>query len=154
MEYLGLSIATFVVPVLFNRYPINIILAVTCFFNGILSLSIALTSSITLIYAARLGQGFCAAFGVIYGPIWINHFSPPEKTATWMGIVQASVPLGVMIGYSGIAVIYTVTKFENSWRIGFAFLFVLTTITAVFFSLIPNEYIDVLQEEKLERAAK
>lgn len=69
-----------------------------------------------------------------------------------MGILQSSGPLGVMIGYSTIATFYTITHIEKAWRIGFAFLFIFATITSTFFFMMANENIDVLSDEKQERA--
>jgi MFS family permease len=81
-----MSIATLVVPVTFGKYRLKTIIAITAFMNGLLSVVISMTSFIPLIYISRFGQGFFAAFACIYAPIWINHFSPADKSATWMGI--------------------------------------------------------------------
>jgi MFS family permease len=53
-----------------------------------------------LIYLSRIGMGITQAFCVIYGPVWVNEFSPPTSTTKWMGLLQAAVPLGVMLGYA------------------------------------------------------
>lgn len=78
----------------------------------------------------------------------MNNFSPPEKNATWMGILQSSVPLGVMVGYSTAAVLITITGYELSWRIAFAVISLLTTFTAIFFFFADNKNVDILHYEK------
>lgn len=39
-------------------------------------------------------MGATQAFCVIYAPVWVNEFSPKEKSTTWMGILHAFVPIG------------------------------------------------------------
>ena len=55
LEYLGLSIATFVIPVAFGKYSINVLISITTLINGLLSLMIATTSNLPLIYFGRFG---------------------------------------------------------------------------------------------------
>ena len=65
-----------------------------------------------------------------------------------MGILQSSVPLGVMVGYSTAAVLITITGYELSWRIAFAVIFFLTSFTALFFFFTDNKNVDILHYEK------
>jgi MFS family permease len=53
---------------------------------------------------------------VIYGPVWVNEFSPPESTTKWMGLLQAAVPLGVMLGYAIAGCFINFTGGLISWR--------------------------------------
>lgn len=39
-----------------------------------------------------------------------------------------------MVGYAIAGLLITLTGYEKSWRVGFALLFVFTTITAIFFA--------------------
>jgi hypothetical protein len=36
---------------------------------------------------------------VVYAPIWVDEFAPPDACTLWMSLMQAGVPLGVMAGY-------------------------------------------------------
>jgi hypothetical protein len=53
-----------------------------------------------------------------------------------------------MIGYSTVALLFTLTEYEKCWRVGFALLSVFTIITTIFFALSDNQNIDFLHEEK------
>jgi MFS family permease len=63
--------------------------------------------------------GFTQAFCVIYGPVWINEFSPRESNTKWMAILHSFVVIGVMTGYIVGAI--TITLFEKfiGWRFAF-----------------------------------
>lgn len=54
-----------------------------------------------------------------------------------------------MVGYSIAALLITVTGYEKSWRIGFAILFLFTTIASIFFAFKDNKYVDILYDEKI-----
>ena len=36
---------------------------------------------------------------MIYAPVFVEEFAPPEVKTLWVGLVQAAVPVGVMLGY-------------------------------------------------------
>ena len=44
-------------------------------------------------------MGAIEAFIVIYGPVWVNNYSPLEYSTTWMGILHSCTALGVILGY-------------------------------------------------------
>lgn len=56
---------------------------------------------------------------MIYGPVWVNEFSPRESNTKWMAILHSFVVIGVMSGYIIGAI--TVTLFEKylGWRFAF-----------------------------------
>ena len=39
-------------------------------------------------------MGVCESFIVIYGPVWVNNYSPPEHSTKWMGILHSSAAIG------------------------------------------------------------
>lgn len=45
---------------------------------------------------------------IIYMPVWVDEFAPPESAAVWMALLQASVAMGIMFGYvtAGLIVTY------------------------------------------------
>ena len=56
---------------------------------------------------------------MIYGPVWVNEFSPRENNTKWMAILHSFVVLGVMVGY--VVGAFAVTLFQNyiGWRTAF-----------------------------------
>jgi MFS family permease len=69
-------------------------------FNTLFCVMFSFSYNLPLMYLSRIGMGITQAFCVIYGPVWVNEFSPPESTTRWMGLLQSAVPLGVMLGYA------------------------------------------------------
>ena len=51
-------------------------------------------------------MGITESFVVIYGPVWINNYSPQNKSTTWLGILHATTIFGMITGYifSGIVI--------------------------------------------------
>ncbi|EGR30534.1 major facilitator superfamily protein, putative [Ichthyophthirius multifiliis] len=148
LEYLGVCVSTFFVTLTVNKFSLNHVLSLSVFLNGFFSLIIALMSNIYFILLCRFGQGFCTGYICIYGPIWINHYSPKTKIATWLGLMQAFVPLGVMLGYTTAALLINITGWNFSWRLGFASMFLFTSIVALYFLLQDNKNLDILYLEK------
>lgn len=67
----------------------------------------------------RFMLGFTQAFSVIYGPVWVNEFSPRDSNTKWMAVLHSFVIIGVMTGYIFGAI--TVNYFMEylSWRFAF-----------------------------------
>lgn len=63
---------------------------------------------------ARILVGFSQSFLAVYVLVWVDEFAPATSSATWMAIVQACVPLGIMIGYVGAGLMVANTGL--SWR--------------------------------------
>ena len=83
----------------------------------VFSVLFSLAETLYTIYLARIGMGFTQAFCVIYGPVWVNEFSPGRLTTQWMGILQAAVPLGIMLGYAiAGAFINFLEVYSFTWR--------------------------------------
>lgn len=67
----------------------------------------------------RFMLGFTQAFCVIYGPVWVNEFSPRESNTKWMAILHSFVVIGVMAGYIMGAITITVFESYLTWRFAF-----------------------------------
>ena len=62
--------------------------------------------------------------------------------------MNASSPVGVMLGYSVAAISMNVIGLNNSWRIGFASLFVFMSSCGLYFLCLDNKYLDIFYNEK------
>jgi MFS family permease len=63
------------------------------------SVPVGLDNSSLLLVMARGAMGFTQAFLCVYLPLWIDEFAPVDKKTVWMSYSQASVPVGVVLGY-------------------------------------------------------
>ena len=55
-------------------------------------------------------------FIVIYGPVWVNNYSPSNHSAKWMGILHSCTALGVVLGYLIAGLIINFLNGFLSWR--------------------------------------
>lgn len=87
--------------------------------NALACFLFSVSSNIMVLYAMRFMLGFTESFCVIYGPVWVNEFSPRNSNTKWMALLHSFVVIGVMVGYITGAI--TVTVFEDylSWRFAF-----------------------------------
>jgi MFS family permease len=119
LVYFGLSVSSLFVSMIFQKYNANMILGVNMIANAIACFIFSFSSNVWLLYFMRFMLGFTQAFCVIYGPVWINEFSPKESNTKWMAILHSFVVIGVMTGYIVGAI--TITLFEKliGWRFAF-----------------------------------
>ena len=61
-------------------------------------------------------MGVTEAFLTVYGPVWVNNYSPLQYMATWMGILHSCSIVGVFIGYLFASIINNFLKDYLSWR--------------------------------------
>ena len=67
----------------------------------------------------RFMLGFTQAFCVIYGPVWVNEFSPKKSNTKWMAILHSFVVIGVMFGYIMGAITVNLFSVYFTWRFAF-----------------------------------
>ena len=132
--YFGLSVSSLFVSIIFQKFKANWILGLNMMTNAIACFIFSFSSNLWILYSMRFILGFTQAFCVIYGPVWVNEFSPRESNTKWMAILHSFAVIGVMTGYILGAI--TVTLFEKylSWR--FAFM-----LQGVFMILIGSSFI-------------
>lgn len=97
LPYFGISSASILVSYLITRFPTKNVLQVSIFFNIAFCLLFTLSTNLWAMYFSRFFMGFTQAFWVIYAPVWTNYFSPHERQATWLGLLQGFSPLGFLL---------------------------------------------------------
>lgn len=142
LVYLGLSAASLIVSPVFQRYSASRTLVFMLCLNCGFCLLFSFSHSVPVMYLGRLGMGFTQAFSVIYAPVWINEFSPKQKETRWIGILQASVPIGVVLGYS-IAAFINITEL-TTWRFAIQLQALFELPLIVWFAHINKEDIDII----------
>ena len=99
LVYLGLSFASIFVSILFNKFGPSKVCAFVLLINSSSCFLFSLTKIKPLLYFARFMMGVTEAFIVIYGPVWVNNYSPPEHSTRWMGILHSSSAIGIQKTY-------------------------------------------------------
>jgi len=89
------------------------------------------------VFISRFGCGLTQAAFVIYAPVWIDEFAPRDSVTTWMAILQASIAMGVMVGYGGGAV------FHHNWRVAFIIQVVALATFVIVFGALDRRWIDL-----------
>ena len=89
LVYLGLSFSSIFVGLIFTKFSPSKICSFILFLNCISCFVFSFSSDKLTLFAMRFLMGATEAFIVIYGPVWVNNFSPAEHSATWMGILHS-----------------------------------------------------------------
>lgn len=99
--YIAISFASPVCAYLFRTQHPKIVLGHSLVINAICLLLFAFTpvGYPSLLILFRFGIGFTQAFLTVYSPLWVHEFAPKCKRAQWMSYIQASIPVGITLGY-------------------------------------------------------
>ena len=143
MVYLGLSFASIFVSMIFSKFGPSKVCSLILLLNCISCFTFSLSSNKMILFSMRFLMGATEAFIVIYGPVWVNNYSPLEYSTTWMGILHSCTVLGVVTGYVTASIIINFFSKYFTWRFaiqiqGFAEIFF-----ALFFWFENDEYINV-----------
>ena len=143
LVYLGLSFASIFVSMIFSKFGPSKVCSLILLLNCISCFTFSLSSNKIILFSMRFLMGATEAFIVIYGPVWVNNYSPLEYSTTWMGILHSCIVLGVVTGYVTASIIINFFGKYFTWRFaiqiqGFAEIFF-----ALFFWLENDEYINV-----------
>ena len=65
-----------------------------------------------MLIVLRVGYGTAQAFVMCHVPMWIRRTAPRENRASWIGLYQAAIPMGVLVGYLLAALILC---FKTTW---------------------------------------
>ena len=68
------------------------------------------------LYGAKFLIGLTQSAILIYSPVWVDEFAPPEYTTQWISLLQAMVAIGIMLGYV-IGGVFTETFGPTYWRV-------------------------------------
>lgn len=143
LVYFGLSVSSLFVSIIFQKLKASWVLGIMMIGNALACFIFSVSSNILLLYFMRFMLGFTQAFCVIYGPVWVNEFSPRENNTKWMAILHSFVVIGVMAGYIIGAI--TITLFEGllSWRYAFMLQGWFMILIGIGFILTENKQLDI-----------
>jgi MFS family permease len=119
LVYFGLSVSSLFVSLIFQKISANYVLGITMIANAVACFVFSFSSNWWVLASMRFMLGFTQAFCVIYGPVWVNEFSPRKSNTKWMAILHSFVVIGIMVGYIFGAITVTLLGRFLSWRFAF-----------------------------------
>ena len=141
--YLGLSFASLFAGLIFSKYSPKIVCAIILILNSVSCFIFSFSSDKVILFLMRFFMGATGAFIFIYGPVWVNNFSPPEHSTTWMGIFHSCSIFGVFLGYLVTAIILNFLHKFISWRVAIQIQGIVEIFLAFFLFKENEEYINV-----------
>ena len=141
--YLGLSFASLFAGLIFSKYSPKIVCAIILILNSVSCFIFSFSSDKVILFLMRFFMGATGAFIFIYGPVWVNNFSPPEHSTTWMGILHSCSIFGVFLGYLVTAIILNFLHKFISWRVAIQIQGIVEIFLAFFLFKENEEYINV-----------
>lgn len=97
--FLGLMIGCLIAGHMFSNHRSMQVLTVSLIAHAISTFVFASVDTYRLSLIGRFFIGVTLGFIVVFAPLWVDEFAPVGKTSTWMALQNASVPIGVMLGY-------------------------------------------------------
>ena len=143
LVYLGLSFASLFVGYIFSKFSPSKVCSLVLLLNCLSCFIFSLTSIKIILFTMRFLMGATEAFIVIYGPVWVNNFSPLEYSTTWMGILHSCTVLGVVTGYVSASIIINFFYNIFTWRFSIQIQGFADILFALFFWFENDDFIKV-----------
>jgi MFS family permease len=112
--YIGSTIGCAMTSLLFGKYSAKNLMWVFMAINTGFEVMFAASPNFITACISRFFVGYSHAVLVVYAPVWVDEFAPKESSTTWMSLIQAGAPIGIMLGYV-VAGIVTATA-ADQWR--------------------------------------
>jgi MFS family permease len=139
LQYLGLTIMCPIAGHLLQTYGKRRVLSTCLLLNTVCCLGFALSVWKWMLLLCRVGIGMTQAIFVVYAPVWVDDFAAEGQAATWMAILQASMPLGVMVGYTTAGFLVNAGL---SWRWVILIQVMLLTLPTIGSFFVPKKYLE------------
>ena len=143
LVYLGLSVSSLFVSLTFQRINASWVLGFNMIANAAACFYFSYSSNLWVLYSMRFMLGFTQAFCVIYGPVWVNEFSPKSSNTKWMAILHSFVVIGVMFGYIMGAITVNLFSEYFTWRFAFMLQGFFMIIIGICFLFCENSALDI-----------
>ena len=141
--YLGFSFASIFAGLIFSKYSPKNVCAIILILNSVSCLIFSFSSDKNILFLMRFFMGATGAFISVYGPVWVNNFSPAENSTTWMGILHSCSILGVFLGYLITAIILNFLNKFFTWRFAIQIQGIVEILISFFLCKENEDYVDV-----------
>ena len=143
LVYLGLSFSSIFVGLIFSKYSPSKVCSIILLLNLLSCFTFSFSSNKIILFSMRFMMGATEAFIVIYGPVWVNNYSPFEYSTTWMGILHSCTALGVILGYVIASIIINFFNNKLTWRFAIQIQGFVEILFSLFFWFERDDYINV-----------
>lgn len=99
LPYLALTIMSPLAGFLLGRYSPKMLIGAGLILNILCNLLMAVSSKVWLLFLSRFCVGLTQSSFLIYAPVWVEEFGEPAWKTSWVALLQASVPIGIDMGY-------------------------------------------------------
>ena len=99
-NHTGRIIGTVLFMFIFNIFNRKNLLLIPLYIHSFSIFLFIFIDIVPILFVARIISGFCATFGFIYFPIWIDQFGIQTKKTVMMSLIQIASPLGMVLGYT------------------------------------------------------
>jgi cyanate permease len=143
LVYLGLSTASLFVSPIISKFGAKDVCAFVLLLNSLCCFIFSLSFDKIILFSTRFFMGVTESFVVIYGPVWVNNYSPKDKGTTWLGILHATTIFGMIGGYivSGIVINFLYEYFN--WRLAIQIQGIFLIPIAILLFLEDDSYISI-----------
>ena len=143
LVYLGLSFSSIFVSLIFSKWGPSKVCSIILLLNLISCFIFSFSSNKIILFTMRFMMGATEAFIVIYGPVWVNNYSPFEYSTRWMGILHSCTALGVILGYVIASIIINFFNDKLTWRFAIQIQGFMEIFFSLFFWFERDDYINV-----------
>jgi len=116
LVYLGLSTASLFVSPIISKFGAKDVCSFVLLLNSLCCFIFSLSIDKIILFSTRFFMGVTESFVVIYGPVWVNNYSPKDKSATWLGILHATTIFGMIAGYIVSGIVINFLNLFINWR--------------------------------------
>jgi len=144
LPYIALTVMCPVAGIFLTTYSPKTLIGIGLGLNvvsllGMVILPSTHSAGAALLFTSRFLVGLTQASFIIYGAVWVEEFAPQASKTLWVALFQASVPLGIDVGYlaSGLMTSHSVPWQNSIWiQIG-----IMTPMVLIYY-FIPTQYLN------------
>eukprot|EP00397_Hematodinium_sp_SG-2012_P014431 GEMP01014671.1.p1 GENE.GEMP01014671.1~~GEMP01014671.1.p1 ORF type:complete len:524 (-),score=80.35 GEMP01014671.1:1284-2855(-) len=149
LPYVALTIMSPISGYMLGQYSPKNLIGIGLIFNVICNMIMALSEKAWVLFVSRFCVGLTQASFLIYAPVWVEEFGTPAWKTCWVALLQASVPIGIDLGYL-VAGILTCNNIHWAWSIGVQCVIMFPLV--VIFFCVPAKYLEVPDANRAARS--
>ncbi|CRH00223.1 major facilitator superfamily protein, putative [Plasmodium relictum] len=140
MPYIGLTIASFFLATILQKYDQKKIILKSMLLNTInILLSFFCTNKFFFIFL-RFIYGITHSVLIIYFPVWTHEYAPSLNLTFWLGLIHISTIIGITVGYlcTGLLIF-----FNFSWMYSLLIQAFFLILFSILLFTIPKKFINI-----------
>jgi len=140
LPYVALTVMSPLSGFYLTKYSPKTLIGIGLVMNLFGNLAMAVARASWVLCFSRFLVGLTQASFLIYAPVWVEEFAPSNWKTCWVALLQASVPIGIDVGYivSGL-----LTCHGLGWQNAIWIQIIIMLPLVVIYYFIPAYYINV-----------